>query len=465
MPALHATDLLQNLWCEHQLTDDALNRISLTGEDPVFPSSFAVGTAAQVSVAAAAGVAAEIGHKRGLPQQTVSVNALEAAIECTGHFTVNGKRTPDFAELSGLYQCHDGWLRIHANFDHHRDVALAALGLPAGSGISRAQVEESALSWAIDNLETAIIENGGACACVRTFEEWDKLPQSISVATLPLVEISKLGEADCKSLPAMSKDHPPLSGVRVLDLTRILAGPVSGRTLAGYGADVMLINSPALPNIDNIAETSRGKYSAHIDLHTASGQQSIHSLLSDCHVFTQGYRPGAMESHGLSAQELADRYPGIIYTSLSAYGRCGPWNTRRGFDSLLQSASGFNMAEANAMGNDRPTALPMQMLDYASGFLMAFGTQAALLKQLNEGGSWHVQVSLARTGHWLRSMGQQVDWCGCDTPDSGAYLKPYPSGYGQLHALPHPVKFSHSTVDWRIPSSPPGTHEPRWPGA
>ena len=191
MPALHATDLLQNLWCEHQLTDDALNRISLTGEDPVFPSSFAVGTAAQVSVAAAAGVAAEIGHKRGLPQQTVSVNALEAAIECTGHFTVNGKRTPDFAELSGLYQCRDGWLRIHANFDHHRDAALAALGLPAGSGTSRAQVEESALSWAIDSLETAIIENDGACACVRTFEEWDKLPQSISVAALPLVEISK----------------------------------------------------------------------------------------------------------------------------------------------------------------------------------------------------------------------------------------------------------------------------------
>ena len=457
-----ANDLLQNLWCEHQLADDALNRIILTGSDPVFPSSFAVGTAAQVSMAAASGLAAEIGHSRGLPQQTVTVNALEAAIECTGYFTLNGKTTPSFAELSGLYQCSDGWLRIHANFDHHRDTALTTLGLPAGPDVTRSKVERSALAWNIDKLESAIIDNDGACAGVRTFEEWDALPQSQSVATLPLVEISKIGEADSKTLPAPNKEQLPLSGVRILDLTRILAGPVSGRTLAGYGAEVMLINSPELPNIDNIAETSRGKYSAHIDLNTASGQHSMHRLLSDCHVFTQGYRPGAMDTHGLSAHELADRYPGIIYTSLSAYGRSGPWNTRRGFDSLLQSASGFNMAEASAMGNDRPTALPMQILDYASGFLMAFGTQAALQKQLNEGGSWHVQVSLARTGHWLRSMGQEVDWCSCETPDSAPYLKAYPSNYGRLCALPHPVKFSHSTVRWQVPSSPPGTHEPQW---
>lgn len=458
-----AKEILRTLWEEHQLERDALNRINLSGSEPIFPSSFAVGTAAQVSMASAAMMAAEVGTQRGLPKQTISVDMLDASVECTGLFTLDGNTTPKFTELSGIYQCKDSWLRLHANFDHHRDAALEALGLPRGAETSRDSAETEALKWNAEQLETAILEKGGACAAVRTFDQWDALPQSKAVAQLPLVEITRIGDAPAKSLPTLDSSESPLSSVRILDLTRILAGPVCGRTLAAYGADVMLVNSPNLPNIDSIVETSRGKLSTHIDLEQTQDKEILHKLLSKAHVFVQGYRPGAIAALGFSAKELATTYPGIICTSLSAYGRQGPWSSRRGFDSLMQSASGINMAEAQAKGLDTPTALPMQIIDYASGFLMAFGTQVALYHQIKQGGSWHVQVSLARTGHWLRSLGQNPDWLRCTAPDVSKYLTPYPTSYGDLRALPHPAQFSTSRVEWKRPSSPPGTHAPVWP--
>ena len=453
---------LSKLWKDHRLSAEALSQIELTGADPVFPSSFAVGTAAQVSMASAAGMAALIGTLRELPKQSVSIDMLEAAIECTGHFTLDGKATPKFAELSGLYLCSDGWLRIHANFEHHRDAALTVLGLTPGPDTSRSDVEQQALNWNRQSLEDAILDNNGACAAVRTFTEWDELPQAQAVAKLPLVEITKTGDAKPKTLLSLSKEQQPLTDVRVLDLTRILAGPVCGRTLAAYGADVMLVNSPELPNIDSIIETSRGKRSTHLNLHNATDKEKLHQLIAGAHVFVQGYRPGSLAALGLTPDALAEKYPGIVYTSLSAYGRTGPWSERRGYDSLMQSASGINMAEAQAKGTSKPTALPMQILDYASGFLMAFGTQVALHKQLTEGGSWHVQVSLARTGHWLRSLTQNKGMLSCSQPDPQQYLQKYESTYGELLALPHPPRFSHTPVSLRRPSAPPGTHPPVW---
>ena len=457
-----AAEVLEDLWNDQNLSSEALSQIKLTGADPVFPSSFAVGAAAQASMAAAAGMAALTGSLRGLPKQSVSVDMMEAAIECTGHFTLDGKATPKFAELSGLYLCRDGWLRIHANFDHHRDAALTVLGLTPGPDTPRADVEQQALNWNKQSLEDAIVDNNGACAAVRTFTEWDALPQAQAVAKLPLVEITKTGDAKPETLESLSKKQQPLTGVRVLDLTRILAGPVCGRTLAAYGADVMLVNSPELPNIDSIIETSRGKRSTHLNLQQAADKEKLHQLIAGAHVFVQGYRPGSLAALGLTPEALAAEYPGIVYTSLSAYGRTGPWSTRRGYDSLLQSASGINMAEAQAKDTDIPTALPMQILDYATGFLMAFGTQVALQKQLTEGGSWHVQVSLARTSHWLRSLGQSNAMLDCSQPDPQQYLQKYNSSYGNLQALPHPPRFSHTPVRWIRPSEPPGTHPATW---
>ena len=249
----------------------------------------------------------------------------------------------------------------------------------------------------------------------------------------------------------------------MLDLTRILAGPVCGRTLAAYGADVMLVNGPHLPNIASIAETSRGKLSAHVDLRFEAGRAQLDALLHQAHVFVQGYRPGALQALGCGAQSLAQRHPGIVCISLSAYGDHGPWGARRGFDSLVQTATGFNHAEAEAAGAAEPKALPVQILDYASGFLMAYAASVALARQAQEGGSWHVQVSLARTGQWIRQLGRLAQGFGVPVPDRSPYVESVDSGFGPLEAVRHSAQWSRTPARWSRMAMPPGTHPPVWP--
>jgi crotonobetainyl-CoA:carnitine CoA-transferase CaiB-like acyl-CoA transferase len=293
------------------------------------------------------------------------------------------------------------------------------------------------------------------------------LPQAQAIRHLPLLTIERIGDAPPLPLPPITPDERPLAGVRVLDLTRILAGPVCGRALAAYGADVMLINAPHLPNIESIADTSRGKLSAHVDLRTPDGQQALQNLLHGSHVFVQGYRPGALEALHLSPQLVAQQKPGIVCVSLSAYGDVGPWRIRRGFDSLVQTATGFNHAEMLAAGATAPKALPMQILDYATGHLMAFATAAALVKQQQQGGSWHVRVSLAQTALWLRHMGRVNQNAGngftVKTPDRRAYLQTWPSGFGELTGFAHSAQLSRTPAVWTRPSMPPGSHPPIWP--
>ncbi|MEO8299740.1 MAG: CoA transferase, partial [Burkholderiales bacterium] len=197
-------------------------------------------------------------------------------------------------------------------------------------------------------------------------------------------------------------------------------------------------------------------------LATAAGRDTLRGLARQAHVFLQGYRPGALAGRGFAPEALARLAPGIVCVSLSAYGAEGPWAGRRGFDSLVQAATGFNLAEAAAFGAAEPKALPLQILDYAAGYLLAFGAQAALLRQAGEGGSWHVQVSLAGVGHWLRSLGR-VDGSGAKRPSLAPYLEAADSGFGRLQSVRHAAQFSATPVQWRRPAMPPGTHAPRWP--
>ena len=458
----NALPVIQTLWQTHNLPANPLQQLSLTGDLPVLPSSFAVTAAAQASIAVAAAMASVIAYKRTGKYLHVAVNSIDAAMECTGAFKVNGVIPPQFAPLSGLYQTSDGYIRMHANFDHHRDIILNTVGLATGTNTSRAEAEEKIKTWETDELDQAIMQAGGACAALRTFEQWDSHPQANHLKQLPLIEITKIGDAEPRTLSKISTQDQPLTGIRALDLTRILAGPICGRTLAAYGAEVMLINSPHLPNIENIADTSRGKLSAHIDLQTTEGNKVLHSLIAASNVFVQGYRPGAIAALGFGPEEIATQYPGIIYTSLSAYGRSGAWSNRRGFDSLVQTATGFNSAEAQAFGSASPKAMPVQILDYASGFLMAFGTQVALHRQATEGGSYHVQVSLARTGQWLRSLGQSNQHLDIQSPDPDQYLHPYQSGFGDLQAIRLATKINSVTADGKRQSMPPGAHPPIW---
>lgn len=449
-----ASALIENLCQLGDVATKNLAQLKLTGE-PALSSSFHVGLLAQSTLGAAAYAAAEFALIRGQQYPRYSVDRVDAECECAGYFKIDGNTLPTWAPLSGTYRCRDGYVRIHANFDHHRDGALEILGLSTAT--SAKQLAQTLTSCSRFEVEKAAVAAGLPVVALRSFEEWDNTEQASWLATQPLFTLEKIGEAEPNPF---SLGDQPLSGVRVLDLTRILAGPVAGRTLAAYEADVMLVNSPKLPNIDHIMDTSRGKRSVHIDLTLARERAVLKELVGDAHVFIEGYRPDGIRALGFGPAELAFIRPGIISVSLSAYGRGGPWASRRGFDSLVQSATGFNFAEQEYAGADSPQGLPVQILDYASGFLMAFAVSAALIKQHNEGGSWHVEVSLAQTALWLRSLGRtQIEETKIDFDQR---LVKEESGFGELSCIPHGVRQDGDPITFMRPSVPPGFHPPQW---
>ncbi len=459
---MSASDILHDLWRQAGLPADALPLARLTGADPVLPSSFAVGAAAQGSIAAAALAACELGHARGVPRQAVAVDMRHAALECTGWFSLDGRVPELWDAFSGLYRTADGWVRIHANFAHHREGALRLLGLDPATAV-RADAEAALAGWRALDFEEAAAARGLVATALRRFDEWDATPQGRAIAAQPLFTIERIGDAAPLALPPLREDQRPLAGLRVLDLTRILAGPVGGRALAAYGADVLLVNSPRLPNIEAIADTSRGKLSTHVDLRTDDGQAALRRLAGQAHVFVQGYRPGGLEALGFGPAQLAALRPGIVCVSLTAYGTQGPWAGRRGFDSLVQTAMGFNQAEGEAAGDGKPKPLPMQILDEATGYLIAFGAAAALHRQQREGGSWQVRVSLAQTGHWLRGLGRVPGGLATARPDIAPYVETEPSGFGELAGLRHSALLARTPAAWPRPSMPPGSHPAEWP--
>ncbi|MBV8165338.1 MAG: CoA transferase, partial [Alphaproteobacteria bacterium] len=390
-----ASGALGALWRDAGLPADALARVTLAGADPVMPSSFAVGSAAQAAIAAAALAATEIDRARNGRAQRVAVDMRHAAVECRSEvwLTIDGAEQTDlWDKIAGNYPCGDGrWVRLHTNFPHHRDGVLALLGCAhdrdaVGAALQRRSAFE---------IEDAAAAAGMCVTAMRSFAEWDAHPQGQAVAALPLVEITRIGDAPPRR---WTSDARPLSGVRVVELTRVLAGPVCGRTLAAHGADVMLVTSPTLPSLPAAEpDTHRGKLSTAIDLRATGGRQTLEALVRDADVFVQGYRPGGLGALGFGPDDTARLRPGIVHVSLSAYGRAGPWHGRRGFDSLVQIASGFSTAEAEAAGDNKPKPLPFQALDHTTGYLMAAVAIRALRRRLAEGAGTEARLSLART--------------------------------------------------------------------
>jgi crotonobetainyl-CoA:carnitine CoA-transferase CaiB-like acyl-CoA transferase len=460
-----ARQALEALWQACSGNPECLSAVQLQGREPVLPSSFAVGTAAQASIAAAALAAREIGCLRGGPAQPVAVDMRHAAVEFRSerYLRVNGALPADpWDKIAGLYRTRDGWVRLHTNFPHHRDGMLQLLGC----AYDKAAVAEALQGWDAVALETAADEAGLCAAALRSFGQWDAHPQGRAVAGLPVLTLQRLDDAPPRPLPPLPAGAPPLHGLRVLDLTRVIAGPVAGRTLAAHGADVMLVTAAHLPTIAPLViDTGRGKASAQIDLRDAAGRDALRALVREADVFLQGYRPGALASLGFGPEALAALRPGIVAASLSAYGPSGPWAARHGYDSLVQTATGFNHAEAQAAGEALPRPLPAQVLDHASGYLLALGIQAALLKRASEGGSWHVQVSLAQTAQWLRGLGRVQG--GFAAPDPGLdevhdLLESSESPFGSLLAVRHAGRLSDTPPCWRRPPVPPGTDAPTW---
>ncbi|CAE7209288.1 unnamed protein product [Rhizoctonia solani] len=376
-----------------KLPPHVTHKLDLTGpNDPLVPSSFRVGTVAQTSIACSALSSAyvhQLRHGRDEPQ-TVSVNSRHAVLDFKSEswVTLDGKLTPDIWDpLAGVYKTKDGYVRIHTNFPHHRDIILTTLNLPTHPVPSRDQVTKAFESWSSQEFEDVATRAGGCVSKIRSFEEWDAHPHAIhSAGKLPLT-LDKTGEAPIRDIPTKPGDMP-LAGVRVLDLTRVIAGPVCGRTLAAHGADVIWITSPNLPDLPALdIDTSRGKRTIQLDLNDESDLVTFRNLLEDADVLLQSYRPGALSRRGFGPEALAKDYPGIITANLSAYGTDGPWGGRRGFDSLVQAATGFNIAEASAFNSPQEShspvrALPVQALDHAAGHLLALGINAALARRI-----------------------------------------------------------------------------------
>ena len=457
-------EILADLWTLAGGDLSALDAVTLTGEEPQLPSSFRVAAAAQVSVAAAGLAAAQIWKLRSGQSQDVAVDMPHAVVECRSerYLRVDGKPPPPaWDAIAGIYKTRDQrFVRLHTNFRHHRDAVCKVLNCKPG----RDEVQAALMQWDGEAFETAAYASGCVVAMMRSYQEWSDLPHAGALAALPLLSIEKIGEAAPRPWP---RGDRPLAGLRVLDLSRVIAGPVAGRTLAVHGADVLLISGPDLPASPWLTiDTGRGKLTSFVELKSEQGRDSLRDLLASADIFAQGYRPQALAALGFSPQDAARISPGIVYVSLSAYGHAGPWAERRGFDSLVQTATGFNHAEGQAAGVDGPKELPAQMLDHATGYLMAFGAMIAKARQSREGGSWHVRVSLAQTGRWLWNLGRVAD--GFNTEDlKGETVQPFieeiPSGFGPLRSVSHSAVLSKTPAFWARPAMPLGSHPAEWP--
>ena len=380
-------------------------RIEITGADPVLPTPFHIGEAGAAAIAASAVAAAELWAARhGRPRQPVAVELRHAvaALRSARYLRIAGAppKAP-FDPVSGLYQARDAWVFLHCNFPNHRAAALGVLGL--GDGAERKSVEAAVAARDGGELEDAIHAAGGCAALVRSTAEWRRHPQSTAVATVPLLAIERIGDAPPKPLPR--EGDRPLSGFRVLDLTRVLAGPTCARTLAEHGAEVLKVSGPHLPHSGELEiDTGLGKRACFLDLRRPADAATLQSLIRDgrADVFSQGYRPGTLAAKGFSPEQIAALRPGAVSVELSAWSVAGPWARRRGFDTIVQCASG--MALIQGAGRE-PRLLPVSAIDYVTGYLMAYGVMIALRRRAREGGSWRVRCSLARTGQWIAERG------------------------------------------------------------
>jgi crotonobetainyl-CoA:carnitine CoA-transferase CaiB-like acyl-CoA transferase len=444
--------------------------VEITGAtDPILPTPFRIGETSAAALAAVGLAVSDLWELRTGRRQEIAVDTRQAtaSLRSTHYMRMGGAPLPtERNTVMGTYPAKDGrWSYLHCNFPNHRAAALGVLGVPE----DREAVRRAVAKWDALELEEAIIAAKGAGGMVRSMDEWAKHPQAAAIASLPLMEIVKIGDSARESL---ADGDRPLSGVRVLDLTRVLAGPTCARTLAEHGADVLKITAPHLPNLGyQEYDTGHGKLSAHLDLREAKDVEILRGLVRTADVFSQGYRPGTLGDRGFSPETLARLRPGIVYVSLSAFGHVGPWASRRGFDTVVQTVSGITARQGERFpgAEPGPQFYPVSAIDYLTGYLMAFGAMVALARRAREGGSWLVRISLAQTGRWLVGRGEvpEARLEGVPKEFTSAELERWTmvsdTPGGRLHHLAPVVRLSETPPRWTRPSVPLGYHEPVWP--
>jgi len=450
--------------------DERAREIEITGgTDPILPTPFRIGETSAAALAAVGLAVDDLWALRTGQRQEIGVDMRQATASLrSGHYLkMDGAPvSTDRNTIMGVYPARNGrWSYLHCNFPNHRAAALSVLGVPE----DREAVRKAVAQWDALELEEAIIAAKGAGGMVRTMDEWARHPQAAAIASLPLMEIIKIGDSATEKLPDGDR---PLSGIRVLDLTRVLAGPTCARTLAEHGADVLKITGAHLPNIGyQEYDTGHGKLSSHLDLREAKNVEILNGLVREADVFSQGYRPGTLGGRGFSPEALAKLRPGIVFVSLCAFGHIGPWASRRGFDTVVQTVSGITSRQGDLFPGavPGPQFYPVSAIDYLTGYLMAFGAMVALGRRAREGGSWLVRISLAQTGRWLVGRGQVPEAQLGDVPKefTPEELKRWSitsdTPVGRLSHLGPVLRLSETAPRWARPSVPLGYNEPVWP--
>ena len=438
-------------------------QLEIAGADPLLATRFRAGEAAAAVLAATGLASSELWRLRGGRPQRVRVEVTGAAASLLGFAyqrldvpTAAGAATLEpRAILTDFYPTRDGqWFLFHQSFPDTQAKALALLGC----GAEKPELAARIAGWDAQALEEAFAEHGLCGARVRSADEWAAHAQGIALAARPLVEVIRIGDAPPEPLPAAAR---PLAGIRTLDLTRVLAGPTCGRTLAAHGADVLRIGSPKLPFVPAfVMDTSHGKRSAYLDLDDPADAARLRELVKGADVFAQGYRSGALARRGFGPEDLCALRPGLVYTAINCYGHVGPWVERPGWEQLAQTVTGIAAEQGGAAG---PRLLPGAATDYNTGYLAALGTMIALARRAREGGSWLVRASLSQTGMWLSRLPR------CDSPGPGldvAEVSPFLTAsdtpFGRLAHLGPVLEMSETAPRWTLPTVPLGTHRAEW---
>lgn len=424
------------------------------------PSCFAVSQLLSASVEAVGSAASSLIEALGLALSPPSVRVDERLVSlwsgCSIH-PVGWKMPPVWDAVAGDYRCQDGWIKLHTNLAHHRQAALTVLGTKP----DRDLVAQAVAGWEGEALETAIVAAGGVAAAMRSRDEWVRHPQGAAVAAEPLIAWNAERSGTVRSWGG-TRDRP-LAGLRVLDLTRVIAGPVATRTLAGLGATVLRIDPPDWQEANVVPDVTLGKRCAHLQFKTPEGIAAFERLLTDADMLVHGYRPGALEGLDLGVEARRQLNPNLIEVTLDAYGWTGPWAERRGFDSLVQMSCGIAEAGMVWAGRTEPTPLPVQALDHATGYLMAAATLAALDRGVRGRGLSSARLSLARTGDLLaRHRSTAVGTLGSrpDPADLSPIIERTP--WGDARRLRPPLDIKGTTIAWDIPANELGAMSATW---
>ena len=442
--------------------------VTITGNDPVFSARFRIGETT-ANILAAVGVAVnDIHEMKTGRRQKVAIDVRHAAATCQSSKLMRklepggewkAMDSPFMAHMRSITQpwrTKDGrWYLPHFNLPHLHDRVIGVLKCESDADA----VAKAVAKWDSRDLEEAVAAARACGSIVRSNSEWLEHPHGKVLADRALVDITKIGDSDPIPFP---KGERPLSGIRVLDLTRILAGPIAARTLAEHGADVLMVTAQHLPQVpEHVMDTSHGKRSCFLNLNNAGDVATIKKLVRNADVFSQGYRPGIMDKHGLSPEQLAKERPGIIYLSISAYGHGGPFSNRGGWEQIAQCATGICLDN----GDERPKLLPASACDYTTGYNGAYGVLLALARRAREGGSYHVRVSLCRSGMYIYKQGH-VQYPKPDMALSRAELDAImiesKGGHGTLKHLAPVLKLSETKPYWDKPSPVLGSSRPEW---